>query len=52
MEYITKDNEKKFNLENLSLGQLNFFRWVINLDIINYIETNLVYLKPEIKIGI
>ena len=48
MEYITRDNEKiQFTT---SLGQLNFFRWVINLNIINYIETNLVYLKQQSKI--
>lgn len=41
------NNEKK--MLNTSLGQLNFFRWVININIIPYLNKNLIFLKQQSK---
>jgi hypothetical protein len=32
-----------------SLGQLNFFRWAINKNIIEYVKKNAIFLKTESK---
>lgn len=53
----TKNNKSSYiNMEydnisfNTSLGQLNFFRWVINTNIIPYIQKNIVYLKQQSRL--
>lgn len=43
-------NCNKYNLNILTtLGQLNFFRWVMNYDIINYAETNYKNITSKIS---
>ena len=47
-EKISSDNINKNHL-NTTIGQLNFFRWVLNNKIIDYIELYKLINKPVNK---